>query len=267
MWWFLRSEQTEDYADARNKFQTRLIRQGPAPQDWQPEQTPPGVQEIDYSSSDLQLKAWINKPGGGNSLSPAVLFLHGGFAFAAEDWDQAEPFRAAGFVTLLPRLRGENGLPGSYSMFYNEVDDALAAAEMLAKQPGVDPTHLYVAGHSAGGTLALAMTSRRFRAAASFSGALNPAALAQEQPELVPFDRQDLREFFMRSPIAFAGSIKCPVRVYRGSQEPFRDDTEKLAFHAKAAGLDVEAITVPGDHQSSVMPAMRQAIDFFKLKR
>ena len=58
-------------------------------------------------------------------------------------------------------------------MFYDEVDDVLAAAEALADLPEVDSGHLYLAGHSAGGTLALlaAMSSQRFRAAASLSGA------------------------------------------------------------------------------------------------
>ena len=61
----------------------------------------------------------------------------------------------AGFVVLIPMLRGENGLPGSYSMFYDEVDDVLAAAEVLALTPGVDANRLYVAGHSVGGTLTM----------------------------------------------------------------------------------------------------------------
>ena len=87
---------------------------------------------------------------------------------------------------MIPTLRGENGLPGAYSMFYNEVD-VLAAAEALAKHPGVDGTRLYVSGHSVGGTLALlaAMSSKRFRAAASFSGSPDQVKWASGQMELV----------------------------------------------------------------------------------
>jgi acetyl esterase/lipase len=40
-------------------------------------------------------------------------------------------------------------------MFYDEVDDVLAAARFLANQLGVDPTQLFLAGHSVGGTTAL----------------------------------------------------------------------------------------------------------------
>ena len=109
-------------------------------------------------------------------------------------------------------------------MFYNEVDDVLAAAESLAQQPGVDGNRLYVAGHSAGGTLALlsAMTSTRFHAAASFSGSPDQVRWAQqEQPEMVPFDPEDRREYQMRSPLAYPRSFKCPVRMYYGNEEFF----------------------------------------------
>jgi dienelactone hydrolase len=260
-------DQTEDYVEARARFQTKLLRSGPAPQPWQAERPPPGVQEVEYVSGSLRLKAWVDKGNAAGAPKPGVLFLHGGFAFGADDWEQAQPFRNAGFVTMLPMLRGENGLPGAYSMFYNEVDDLLAAAEALAKHPGVDGTHLYVCGHSVGGTLAMlaAMTSKRFRAAASFSGSPDQVKWANGQMDLVPFDPKDQREFQMRSPLAFARSFKCPARLYFGSQEfLFKESTEKTAELAKAAGLDVEAVSVPGDHMSAVTPGMRQAIAFFQ---
>jgi len=262
-------EQSEDYAEARRNFQTRLVRQGPAPQAWQHEVAPPGVQQIEYVSGGLRLKAWVDNAPPGAAAKPAVLFLHGGFAFDESDWDQARPFRDAGFVTMTPMLRGENGLPGAYSMFYNEVEDVLAAAEALAKHSGVDPNRIYVSGHSVGGTLALlaAMTSNRFRAAASFSGSPDQVAWSRGQPEVIPFDSTIQREFQMRSPQAFARSFKCPTRIYYGSQEfYFRSSSQKTAELAKSAGLDVEAISVPGDHLSMADPAMRQAIAFFRQK-
>jgi len=273
VWWLLSPtsfpEQTEEYAQARQRFQTRLIRQGPAPQRWQREQPPPGVREIDYTSGNLRLKAWVSAPPPGGGRKPAVLFLHGGFAFGADDWEQTRPFQDAGFVVLTPMLRGENGLPGSYSMFYNEVEDVLAAAESLAQLPYVDGNRLYVAGHSVGGTLTLlaALTSDRFRAAASFSGSPDQVSWARGQSELVPFDPSDKREFQMRSPLAFPRSFRCPTRLYYGSQEIlFASNSKKTAELARAAGRDVEAVSVPGDHFTSVDPAMRQAILFFQQK-
>jgi dienelactone hydrolase len=177
---------------------------------------------------------------------------------------------------MTPILRGENGQPGSYSMFYNEVDDVLAAADAFEKLPQVDPQRIYVAGHSVGGTLTLlaAMTSPRFRAAASFSGSPDQPRWAAGQRELVPFNLSApgdfdeggaRKEFQMRSPLAFPSSFKCPTRLYFGSQEEiFKASSNLTAVLARKKNLDVEAVEVPGDHMSSVEPAMRQAMEFFR---
>src|SRR5262249_35634360 len=139
----------------------------------------------------------------------------------------------------------------------------------LALQAHVDPNRIYVAGHSAGGTLTLlsAMTSKRFRAAASFSGSPDQVSFCRFQPELTVFDKSDPREYQMRSPLAYPKSFKCPVRLYYGSEEfDFKGSSEKTAQLAKLAGLDVEALSVPGDHHSSVPEAMRRSIEFFRQK-
>jgi acetyl esterase/lipase len=258
--------QTEDYAEARKHFRTRLVQQGPAPQPGEPEAPPPGVEEVEYQSGGLRLKAWVHRQPG-EQKKPAVLFLHGGFAFAPEDWDQSQPFRDAGFVVMTPILRAENGQPGVFTMFYDEVDDVLAAAEALADLPEVDSGHLYLAGHSAGGTLTLlaALSSRRFRAAASLSGAPDQVKFTLGREEIIPFDPNDPREFQMRSSLAFPQSFKCPVRLYFGSQElPFRMSSQEVARQAKSAGLNVEAVSVAGDHFTAVEEELRQCIAFFR---
>ena len=263
-------EQTEDYVQARSHFQTKLMRQGAAPQEWVQEVPPPGVDEVQYTSGTLKLKAWVTHPEARPAKKPAVVFLHGGFAFGEEDWDMTQPFQDAGFVVMTPMLRGENGLPGSYSMFYNEVDDVLAAAEMFAKMPHVDSQHMYIAGHSVGGTVTLltALTSTRFRAAASFSGSPDQVAWARtEDDDVVPFDKSNKLEFQMRSPLAYPRSFKCPVRMFYGSQEfLFSRPSQKTAELARAANLDVQAVQIPGDHDTAVDPAIQQAILFFKAK-
>src|SRR5215831_9310738 len=123
--------QAEDYAKARSHFQTHLLRRGPSPQPWTPSPTPAGAALVNYSTNPA-LKAWISAASLANSATEpkrsAVLFLHGGFAADADDWQMAQPYRDAGYVGMLPLLRGENGQPGDYTMFYNEVDDVLSAA-------------------------------------------------------------------------------------------------------------------------------------------
>src|SRR5262249_51721222 len=132
----------EDYAQARSRFRTKLVRKGPAPQGWTPTKPPEGVSEVEYVSGELRLKAWVNRPTDQARKHPAVLYLHGGFSFDLGDWEQTKPYRDAGFVVLIPILRAENGQPGAWSYFYDEVDDVLAAGEYLSKQPYVDADRL-----------------------------------------------------------------------------------------------------------------------------
>ena len=270
--------QTEDYAEARKHFKTKLLEEGPSPQAWLQNQmvVPADVTEMEYKSGKLQLSAWVSRDPGDGQKKPAVLYLHNGFAFGLDDWQQAQPFRDAGYVVMTPMRRGENGLDGSYSMFYDEVDDVLAAADALAKLPYVDGKRLYLAGHSTGATLTqlTAMTSSRFRAAGSFSGSPdqvnwmvvvgNLGGFRGNQGDLIPFDAENQKEFHMRSPLAFPESFKCPIRLYFGNEETyFKATNEKLAESAKKKKLDVEAVEVPGNHMTAVPQAMQKCIEFF----
>ena len=178
------------------------------------------------------------------------------------------PFRDAGFVVLVPVLRGENGQPGDFTLFFDEVDDALAAADALANLPHVDPKRLYVSGHSARGRWRCWRPWRRIGSGAATSASGDPDQLAHtvNQPNLVVFDRADPREFRLRSPVAYATSFRCPVRMFYGDQEAIwaENPNRRAALLARRAGLDVEAAEVPGDHMTSVPAALRESIAFFK---
>jgi dipeptidyl aminopeptidase/acylaminoacyl peptidase len=195
-----------------------------------------------------------------------VLFLHGGFAFDKDDWEVTQPFRDAGYVILAPLLRAENGQAGSFTLWYDEVDDVLAAAEYLSTQPFVDGNHLYVAGSSAGGTLALfaAMASKRIRAAASYSASPDQALLVKHAKIDLPFDKANARELQLRSPLAYAASFKCPVRIYYATQDHFVLTSRRTAELAKERALDVEAVQLEGDHGSIVLPGIKESIKFFQ---
>jgi acetyl esterase/lipase len=260
----------QDYAKMRASFRTTLTRKGPSPQPGGPVKPPSGVAELEYTSGDLRLKAWVGRPTDETRKHPAVLFLHGGFAFDVDDWKTSQPYRDAGFVVLTPLLRGENGQPGHFSFYHDEVDDVLAAAEILRKLPYVDPDRIFIAGPSAGGTLVLlaAMASKQFRAAASFSAITDQVVFckhAKNAARDIPVDITNLRELQVRSPLAYAASFKCPARIYFGSAEPhLKPMSERTAALAKARGLDVEAAEAEGDHNTSIPKAIRSSIDFFQ---
>ena len=259
--------QAEDFARARAGFATKLLRKGPSPSQSALLKPLADAEEIEYRSADLRLRAYRSRPSADGTRRPAVLLLHGGFAFGIGQWEMSRAFRDAGFAVMMPVLRGENGQAGHFSLFFDEVDDVLAAGEILATLPDVDPSHLFVAGHSVGGTLAMlaAMASPRFRAAASLSGSPDLSSYLRVSRADAPFDTSADHEIRLRSPVAYATSFKCPVRLFCGDEEFWaQSSTLRTAMLAKRAGVDVEAIEVPGDHFSSMPEAIRESIEFFR---
>lgn len=262
--------QPGDYATARKSFSTKLVKWGPSPQKAPTLELSASAEAVSFASGPLTLHAWISRPAAGAAArGQAVLFLHGGNQFGPEDWEMTWPYRAAGFIVMVPMLRGENHQAGDFTMFYDEVDDVLAAAAFLSQQPGVDPKQVFLAGHSVGGTMALlaAMTTDRFRAVASFSGSPDQVIYCRlgVPPAIIPFDTTNTREFVMRSPLAYATSLKSPARLYYGTRELHWDlTTRKLVDLARSRGLDVQSLQVEGGHESSVPEATALSIRFFR---
>jgi dienelactone hydrolase len=267
--------QNEDYTETRRYFSTKLLREGPSPQHTVLSLRPPDyVEEVEFRSGTRRLKAWMSGHQHARQKLPAVLFLHGGFELGAADWDMAAPYWEAGFVVMVPMLRGENGQPGTFSFLYDEVDDVVAAAAFLSDHPSVDSDRIFLAGHSAGGTLTLLAVeaSSRFRAAASFDGSRDQqllydgsAAKPGNHAEVV-FDPKDSRELQVRSPLAYVYSVKSPVRLYYSYEASViaQRPSQRFAELARARGADVEASRVWGSHMSHVARAMPRSIAFFK---
>ena len=254
----------KDYASARKAFKTHIPPLPPL-QPGGPVMMVRNADRVTFNSGQLALTGFASPVQGSAHDRPAVVFFHGGFAFGADDWQQVQAFRDAGFVTFLPILRGENNQPGRVTLFLDEIDDGLAAAEAVKARPDVDPKRIFAAGHSVGGTMTmlLAMTPSPFRAAASFSGSPDQKTWIPKSQAVPPIFNDS--ESAIRSPISFPTSFQIPTRMYFGSMEGFfKRTTNDLARLAKAANKDVEAIEVPGDHMSAVDEEMRRAIEFFK---
>jgi dipeptidyl aminopeptidase/acylaminoacyl peptidase len=255
-----------DLADARSRFATKLKWRGPAPQDYQSVEPPAGVREVEYSSGDLKLKGWLSAQLNDGKRHPAVVFLHGGWAFAPVCWQDAEPFVAAGFVLFMPRLRAENGNPGAYEGFYGEVDDAVAAGRFVASLPDVDPERVFVAGHSVGAVLTVlaAMVPSPYKRGAALSGYLDMELWAKmtEEAERVIFDANDAEEIRLRNPMAFAPSLRIPLTLYF---EPEMGSVNRpFADLAHEAGKECQLVAIPGNHQTMVVPSVQEAIREFR---
>ena len=256
---------TVDLDAARRSFVTRLRVRGPAPQPFQNLVPPPGVKEVTYTSGRLRLKGWLSPDAGDGKKRPAVVYLHGGWAFGDGDWEDAEPFAKAGFVLFMPMLRAENGNPGDYESFLGEVDDAIAAGRFLASLPNVDSGNVFVTGHSVGGVLTClaSMLTSPYRAAAALDGYVDMETWAKHSPDAhVPYNRADRDEVRVRNPMAFVESIRCPLKLYVG--DAGRAVNARLAASARKAGKDCELVVVGGDHLGMVSQAVQQAIAWFR---
>ena len=265
---------SEDLAVARSQFKTRLLRSGPPPAEWVDLNPPDGARQIQFQSGSLGLAAWISRPDESpERRHSAVLFLHSGFDLGSEDWKLTKQFRDSGYVVMMPTLRGENGQHGVFTMDYNEVDDVIAAADFLRGLPYVRADHVYVVGYSVGGVLALLAAEMypHFRGASSISGLTDFASYlryARGAKENAPFDTSDTQEIELRSPLSYAASFKCPVRMFYGAEEKyFAISVPMTAEIARQHGIDAQAVAVKGDHSSDLDESIRMTADFFNAKK
>jgi dipeptidyl aminopeptidase/acylaminoacyl peptidase len=250
-------------ATARQRFQTKLVRRESAKE---PVPEPPAnlFRIVRYDASFGKMAAYVTPDPNDGKKRPAIIWITGGDCNTIGDvWTDAPPnndqtagaFRKAGIVMMFPSLRGGNDNPGIKESFLGEVDDVLAAADFLAKQNHVDPTRIYLGGHSTGGTLALlvAECSDQFRAVFAFGPVDNIAGYGAE---FLPFDTSNPRELELRSPGPWLASIRTPTFVIEGTAQGNIDSLHRMAqlsTHPKAHFLAVR----DADHFNILAPSNR----------
>jgi pimeloyl-ACP methyl ester carboxylesterase len=229
-------------AEARKGYATQLKRQHKANR---PVDEPPAkpFRTVEYEAPVGKCAAYLTPDPKDGKRHPAIVWITGGDCNTIDSgaWkpaparnDQsARQYREAGIVMMFPSLRGGNQNPGSQENFYGEVDDVLAAADFLAKQDYVDPTRIYLGGHSTGGTLALlvAEVPNKFRAVFSFGPA---DGILGYPAQFVPaVDTSRRREVELRSPAVWLAGIETPTFVFEGTQDGNLDSLERMARTSK----------------------------------
>ena len=250
---------------ARHGFETKLRVRGKAPDSKGDAIPPKDVSVVTYKSSDIELKAFLSLKPEGDGPHPAVVFLHPGFALWPDDWPYAEPYLDAGFVVLMPSTRGDCGNPGVFEAFFGEVEDVIAAGDYVQSLPYVDPNQVFVAGHSAGGVLAVLamMCPSKFRAAAAIDPSLDMHAWAQTNPdEYVVFNRRDSEEIRLRNPLEFVDSVRREIILF--SEPEYTEAEKRFTKECQRKGKKCSLTIVPGDHNSIVPESQRQIVDKFR---
>jgi acetyl esterase/lipase len=248
---------------ARRGFTPKLVPRGIARE---PAETPPAAifRTVEYDAPAGKLAAYLSPAPQDGNKHPAIIWITGGDCNSigdvwspapAENDQSARAFREAGILMMYPSLRGGNLNPGVKEGFLGEVDDVQAAADSLAKQDGVDPTRIYLGGHSTGGTLVLlvAETSPRFRAVFAFGPV---ASVAGYSSEYLPFDRSNRRELELRSPALWLHCIESPVFVLEGTLQSNIADVRTMA--RLSTNPKIHFHPIPGaTHFSTLAPATR----------
>lgn len=256
------SPQGASFQQLRAGFQTRLTKTSPAPQRWDDEDSPPGVKKVRYPSAGRELLAWVSALPADGSKRAAVVYLHGGFAFGADDYADCKPLLDAGFIVMCPTYRGENGNPGNYELFLGEVDDAVAAARWLATQPGVDAERMYAFGHSVGGGVAslLSLIDDVPVRLTGGAGGLYPNEVFAEWAEMgmVRFNPTDATECRVRRLLGNVADMRRPHFAYIGQQDSLRLFLSTMQKEAGLSNGKLTVATVPGDHGGSLRPAMKE---------
>jgi acetyl esterase/lipase len=253
-------------AEARKGFQTKLISRGG--QRTPPDNPPPKVfRLVSYPAGPGPLAAYLTPDQGEKNL-PAIVWITGGDCNSIDDvWSPGDPgndqsaaqYRQRGIVMMYPSLRGGNDNPGRKEGFFGEVDDVLAAAAFLAKQPHVDPKRIYLGGHSTGGTLVLLVAAAAppgtFRGVFSF-GPVHDVAGYGPNNEFCPFDMSNPREFELRAPGRWLHTIQTPTFVLEGTREGNWPSVQLM--QKSATNPQVHFLPVKGaDHFSLLGPVNR----------
>jgi alpha/beta superfamily hydrolase len=252
------------YLERLEDFETSLLRHGPAPQDWYPAVPPRNVEQVFFDSGDLRLKAWVYIPDGEvETRHPALVYFHGGFAFAPSELEATRPFMDAGYVVMCPMLRGENGNPGNFELFLGEVDDAGAAIQWLAKQSYVDKRHIYAFGHSAGGAISAMLSLREdipIQHSGSASGIFGPDFF-ESWSDIVPFDSSIQEEVDLRLLLGNIQHMNSHHHAFAGEEEEYFRKQVTIAT-SEAQSLKSQELLhikiVPGDHFSAFQPALTE---------
>ena len=261
-----RAKPSGTLVDARKNFQTKLVAGASSRQ---PVPPPPPIFSLEkYKSAVGELPAYVTPDPQDGKKHPAIVWITGGDCNSIDDgcWTEgpasndqsAAAFRKAGIVMMFPSLRGGNNNPGKKESFLGEVDDVIAAADYLGKQKYVDPSRIYLGGHSTGGTMAMLVSecSDKFRAVFAF-GAVDE--VDGYGAEFLTCERTS-QELNLRSPGDWLADIKRPTFVFEGTSEGNLHDLQ--AMQTANTNDNVHFYTVRGaTHFSILKPTTRLIAD------
>ena len=220
-------------------------------------------------------------PGVGRKDLPMVLNVHGG-PWARDVWgfDPAAQWLAnRGYLCLQVNFRGSTGYGKAFvnagdrewgNAMQNDLTDAV---EFAIGQGWADRERVAIYGGSYGGYAALAgvtFTPDLYRCAVDIVGPSNLKTLIETippywQPQIALFHQRvgnpetDAEFLWSRSPLSRAASIKTPLLIAQGANDPRvkQAESEQIVAVLRDAGIDYEYMLFPDEGHGFAKPENR----------
>ncbi len=243
---------------------------------------------VAYKSSDgLEIPAYLTLPKGVPAKGlPTIVVPHGG-PWARDYWGYnsiAQFLANRGYAVLMPNFRGSTGYgkkflnAGNGEWGAKMQDDITWGMKYLVAEGIADPKRLGIVGGSYGGyaTLAgVAFTPGLYRAAVDIVGPSNLITLLESIPPYweagrkimyarmadpgTPQGKAWLEE---RSPLTKASSIRTPLLVVQGANDPRvnRREAEQIVIALRDRGFPVEYMLAPDEGHGFARPVNSMAM-------
>jgi dipeptidyl aminopeptidase/acylaminoacyl peptidase len=220
-------------------------------------------------------------PGGGREALPTVLNVHGG-PWGRDAWgfdSEAQWLANRGYLCLQVNFRGSTGYgkafvnAGDREWGGKMQDDLTDAVALAVTQGWADPARVGIYGGSYGGYAALAgaaFTPDLFRCAVDIVGPSNLKTLIETIPPYwapmiamfhtrVGNPEQDTEFLWSRSPLSRAASIRTPLLIAQGANDPRvkQAESEQIVAALREAGIDHEYILFPDEGHGFAKPGNR----------
>jgi dipeptidyl aminopeptidase/acylaminoacyl peptidase len=220
-------------------------------------------------------------PGAGRTGLPMVLNVHGG-PWARDAWGfhpEAQWLANRGYVCVQVNFRGSTGYgkafvnAGDREWGGKMHDDLLDAVAHAVAQGWADPAKVAIYGGSYGGYAALAgaaFSPGVFACAVDIVGPSNLKTLIETIPpywapmislfhQRVGNPETDAEFLWSRSPLSRAASIRTPLLIAQGANDPRvkQAESEQIVAALRAAGIDHEYMLFPDEGHGFAKPANR----------
>src|SRR5499425_459480 len=220
-------------------------------------------------------------PGAGRTGLPMVLNVHGG-PWARDAWGfdpEAQWLANRGYLCLQVNFRGSTGYGKAFvnagdrewgNAMQNDLTDAV---EFAIGQGWADRERVAIYGGSYGGYAALAgvtFTPDLYRCAVDVVGPSNLKTLIETippywQPQVALFHQRvgnqetDAEFLWSRSPLSRAASIKTPLLIAQGANDPRvkQAESEQIVAALREAGIDYEYMLFPDEGHGFAKPENR----------